>query len=55
MRYTIWGPVGGIVIACLLFLFGIFSTDANKFLIATIVLAVLGLIIGWYVDNQSQG
>jgi len=55
MRYLIWGPVAGVVIASLLFLFGIFGTDANKFLIAAIVLVALGLIIGWYMDSQSQG
>ena len=55
MRYTIWGPVAGLVIASLLFLFGAFGTDVNKPLFVAVILVALGLIVGWYMDSQAQG
>jgi len=55
MRYTIWVPVAGLVVASILFLFGAFGTDANKPMLVAVILVVLGLIVGWYMDSQAQG
>ncbi|HTY13618.1 MAG TPA: hypothetical protein VMD02_05475 [Candidatus Omnitrophota bacterium] len=52
MRYVIWGPVAGLVIAAILFTFGAFGTDINLSLIAAVVLIVAGLIVGWFMDNK---
>ncbi len=53
MRYVIWGPLAGLVIASFLFTFGAFGVNVNLALIVAVVLMVLGLLIGWFVDNKA--
>ena len=54
MRYTIWGPVLGLVIAAVLFLMGVFGLDANKPLITAVILVIIGLAGGWYLDSRAK-
>jgi len=53
MRYIIWGPIIGLIIASFLFLLGFFGSNLNNFIITTVVLIAIGLILGLIIDLKK--
>jgi len=53
MRYTIWGPIVGLIIASFLFLLGFFGSNFNGFIIAAAVLVAIGLVGGLVADLKK--
>ena len=54
MRYIIWGPVIGLFVGWLAFTLGMFGYNGNLFISTTVVLAVIGLVAGWFADSRVK-
>lgn len=53
MRYTIWGPVAGLIITSVLFLVNVFGINVNAYLITGGALVIIGLIAGLIMDFKK--
>jgi len=53
MRYTIWGPVAGLVITSVLFLINVFGTNVNAYLMTGAALVIIGLVVGLIMDFKK--
>lgn len=55
MRYTVWGPLGGLTIGAVLFTANAFGTNAGLAGIVTLVLIIAGVVVGVSMDKKNPG
>ena len=53
MRYTVWGPVIGLLVLAVALLLNLFGPNLSSYIIAGVAFVLIGLIAGLVMDYKK--